>query len=1051
MKRILTIFLVMLSVSVFSQEKRITGNITGESGEPLLGVTVIVKGTARGTTSDFDGNYAITAKTGDTLIFTFIGMESKEVVVGDGVTMHVVLTNSSEELEEVVVVGYGSVRKSDLTGSVSSVKAEEISKSGAVGLDQALAGRAPGVLVTQSSGEPGAGASIRVRAVSSLNGSEPLYVIDGIPMDNTSAGGLGNQDVESSSMSPLSMINPSDIASVEILKDASSTAIYGSRGANGVILITTKKGKTGKGVITIEQEYGITEVPNFIDVLESNDYYILNREAFTNVGNAITEPEQIVRLDSARAGLIPSSNWQKTIIRTGTTSNTNVNFSGGNEEVRYLISSNLLNAKGVVESTDYKRASTRINLNANMSERFTVGTTINYSHVTSNQSAISTGVNNLRGATSAIVRALRAAPTTGLLADDEDEGIELWTPVTALEANRYNNLLTQFIGSVNAEYSFTDALSFKTTFTYQNRNTAQRYYQYNILPNNVAEGGRAKTGDVRVTTSSITNTLNFNKQLGKRNRINAVVGQSLESFETEGIYVSNYGFANDLLTYYDPGSATFFDPDVVRYSSNKLASVFGRVNYTYNNKYLFTLTGRYDGSSKFAANNKWAFFPAAAFAYKLSEENFLKNNESVSELKLRLSYGMAGNQAIGTYQSLDQYASGLTPFNEATTTIYYQNQLPSPNLTWETTTQLDAGIDMGFFRDRFTATLDYYKKTTDDLLFAGNRIPVQSGQGTFTENYGSLETNGYELAFNARLVSNDNFSWTLNGNIATGKTKVKDMASDYLFSGWDPGYISGGTQRLIIGEEIGSFFGYKRTGIAQFDDFVEFQGLSNQERVDLYQLTPNATYTFVDGYNGGYPSVSANARPGEQLYEDVTPDGEITGDDRTVIGHAQPDLTFGINNSFTIGGLDFSFFIDSQLGKDIANIQNYGLLDFSGRQGLAVTNDRWTPENPSTLWPRVDQGNNGSNLFSDRYIEDASFVRLQNITIGYNFSSKLTRKLNLNALRVYVSGSNIAIWTDYTGFSPDVSLRGSATTNLGHDYAGYPAGRVIRMGVNLKF
>ncbi|KJD35988.1 hypothetical protein PW52_05020 [Tamlana sedimentorum] len=1050
MKKLLIIFLVMLTFQAFSQEKSVSGSITDEEGQPLLGATVLIKGEAKGTVADFDGNYTLKAKPGNILVFSFIGSETKEITVSNQSTINVSLAKSDTILDEVVVVGYGSVKKSDLTGSVSSVKAEDLTKAGAVSLDQALAGRAAGVLVTQNSGEPGSGASIRVRAISSLNGSEPLYVIDGIPMDNTSASGLGDQDVESSSLSPLAMINPADIQSIEILKDASSTAIYGSRGANGVILITTKSGEIGKGVISIEQEYGITEVLNYIDVLKSNEFYILNREAFTNVGNELTE-ENLVKLDSARAGLLPNSNWQKTITRIGTTSNTNLSFSGGNKDLRYLISSNYLNAQGIVQDTDYKRASTRVNLNANISEQFKVGTSINYSHVTSNQRAISTGVNNLRGASSAFSRALRSFPTTGLLADDEDEGIELWTPLTALEGNRYNNTLTQMIGNINAEYYFTKALSFKTAFSYQNRNTAQRYYQLDIFPNNVAEGGRARTGDSRFTRSTVTNTLNLRKRLGRGTNINAVLGQSIESSESEGIIVSNYGFANDLLTYYDPGSATFYDPDRVTYTKTTLASFFGRINLTLNRKYLFTVTGRYDGASKFAANNKWAFFPAAAFAYKLSEENFIKDSDFINEMKLRVSYGTSGNQAIQPYQSLDQYASGLTPFNEASTTIYFASQLPNDNLTWETTTQLDLGLDLGFLKNKFRATFEYYEKITDDLLFTGNRIPVQSGFTTFTENFGSLETNGFEASVNANIINNPKFSWTLNANAATGKTIVRDMASDYLFSGWNPGFISGGTQRLIIGEEIGTFYGYKRTGIAQFDDFVEFQGLTDQERIDMYNADPSATYTFVDGHDRGYPTTDVSHRPGEQLYEDVTPDGSITEDDRTIIGQAQADITFGINNSFKIGDLDLSIFIDSQLGRDMAVVQNTGLLNFTGRQGLSVTQNRWTPENPSTIWPRVDQNNATNLLFSDRYIEDASFVRLQNVTIGYNLPKEITDKLNISALRIYASGTNLHIWSDYTGYSPDVSLRGSSTTNLGHDNAGYPAGRVIRMGVNLKF
>jgi TonB-linked SusC/RagA family outer membrane protein len=1051
MKKILTLFLVMLTLLVYSQEKNITGNVTDMAGTPLLGVTVLIKGSRKGTTTDFDGNYTIRAKPKDVLVFSYLGSETKEVTVGAKSTLNVSLSDTSMALEEVVVIGYGSVKKSDLTGSVSSIKAAEITKAGMVGIDQALAGKAAGILVTQNSGEPGAGASIRIRGVSSLNGSEPLYVIDGTPMDNTSAAGLGSQDLESSSSSPLSMINPANILSVEILKDASSTAIYGSRGANGVVLITTKSGKIGKGVITVDHDYGVTQISNYIDLLESNEYYINNREANVNAGTPNTEAN-IIKLDSARAGLLPNNNWQKTILRLGTTSNTSVGFSGGNEDVRYLISSNFLNAKGVVDRTDFTRVSTRVNVNANVTEKLKVAARMNYSHVTSNQRAISTGSNSIGGASSAISRALRAAPTTGLLASDEDEGIDLWTPLTALEANSYNNLLTQMIGSLDATYSFSKEFSWKTAFSFQNRNTAQRYYQFNILPDNYSAGGRAKTGDSRVTRTSWTNTLTFKKKIGKKNRLHALLGQSIESSESEGINVSNYGFANDLLTYYDPGSATFNDPDRVTYSSTKLASFFGRINYTINNKYLFTLTGRYDGASKFAANQKWAFFPAAAFGYKLSEENFLKDSNTISELKLRLTYGTSGNQAIRPYQSLDQYASGVTPFDETSTTYYAASQLPNPNLTWETTTQFDAGLDLGLFNGRFTTTLEYFNKITDDLLFSGNRIPVQSGQKTYTENFGTLETNGLEASFNARIISNDKFTWTLSGNATAAKTKVKALGSDYLFSGWDPGYISGGTQRLIIGEEIGTFYGYKRAGIAQFDDFVEFQGLTNEEQIALYNADPSrGDYTFVEGYTGGVPKNDETQRPGEQLYEDVNPDGIFNDEDRTLIGQAQADLIIGINNTFNIGNLDISFFIDSQIGKDLAVLQNGGLLAFDGRQALDVTVNRWTPENPSNIWPRLDSSNRSAEPWSDRYIEDASFIRLQNATIGYNFDSELARKFNISALRLYVSGTNLFTWTDYTGFSPDVSVRGSSTTNLGHDNAGYPQGRTIRMGINIKF
>ncbi|MEQ8556533.1 MAG: TonB-dependent receptor [Cyclobacteriaceae bacterium] len=1035
------------SLEIYLDQTTISGKVLDESGEALPGASVIEQGTDNGTITDGDGNFRLTVADDAVLTVSFVGFQRMEVPVAGKSEFSFRLKEDTEQLEEVVVVGYGAVKKSDLTGSVSSVKAEELTKLGAISFDQGLAGRAPGVVVTSSSGAPGAGASVRIRAVSSLNGSDPLYVIDGIPLETSSSSGLGNQDVESSSLSPLSMINPSDIESVEILKDASSTAIYGSRGANGVVLITTKKGRSGKGKIAIDHEYGVTEIIRFVDVLESNEYYLLNREAFVNAGNTLSSADSL-RLDSARMGLIPNSDWQQTIIRPGTQSNTNISFSGGSKDVTYLISGNILNSKGVVDMTDYKRISGRANLDAKVTENLKTGVTLNYTHVTSNSSSINTGVNSLRGATNPLTRATSASPTDGIPANDEENTDELWTPLISLRANSYDNLLTQFVGNIYAEYSFMEGLSFRTALSYQNRNTAQRYYQYNIIPDNVAEGGRARWGDSRDSRATVTNTINFFKTFGLHD-FGVVLGQSIEESEAESIRISNYGFANDLLTYYDPGSATFQDPDNTNFSENKLASFFGRINYTLAGKYLFTLTGRYDGSSKFAANNKWAFFPAAAVAYRLSEEPFLKNT-LVSNLKLRLSYGTSGNQAIGPYQSLDQYASGIQPFNEQNYTIYYAAQLPNANLSWETTTQSDLGLDFGLFDEKFSGTIDYYKKTTDNLLFTGNRIPVQSGFSTYTENGGTLETEGFEASLSAYAITRPNFTWTIRGNVSTGKTKVTALKSDNLFSGWNPGFISGGTQRLIIGEEVGAFWGLKEHGIAQFDDFEEFQGLSREEQIAMYHSDPNAIYTFVEGYSGGLPRDASRQRPGEQLYFDTNGDSTITDDDMKVIGYAQPDLILGITNTFEVRGFDFSFYIDGQFGQEIANLANFNLLNFTGGQALEVVNDRWTPENPSTVWPRLDNSN-GRALMSDRIIEDGSFIRLQNVTLGYNFPDQVLERFGATGLRLYVSATNLLMLTDYLGYSPDVSVRGSNALNLGHDNGAYPLSRLVRLGVSLKF
>ena len=579
----------------------------------------------------------------------------------------------------------------------------------------------------------------------------------------------------------------------------------------------------------------------------------------------------------------------------------------------------------------------------------------------------------------------------------------------------------------------------------------------NVLPEAYDRKGWAKTTNSRFVSKVFTNTLTYNNRFGK-GRLNAVLGQSLESRDYEDVRTSNYGFPNDLLTYFSPGTAEFNDPDVVYNFNSTMASFFGRVNYVYNNKFLLTLTGRYDGSSKFAANNKWGFFPAAAIGYTISEENFMQDIDAISNMKLRVSYGAVGNQALSEYQSLSQLSAGLVGMGnpsggESTTPIFVTSQLPNENLRWETTTQLDVGLDIGFLNNKYTATVDYYNKQTDDLLVVGNPIPAQSGFTSYTENVGAMETNGFEVGLVANIINTDKFSWSLSGTVSTGKTKITEMKGDYVQSGYNQGWVSGGTQRLIIGEEIGAFYGYTTAGIAQFNDFSEFQGLSTQEQIDLYNSDLTATYTFVDDYKGGLPRNTSRNRPGEQLFQDTDLDGGINEKDRSVIGRAQQDVSFGINNSFTIGDFDLSFFIDGQLGQDIVNVTNFSLLSYSSEQQLTTVRSAWTPENNSSMYPRLDQSNFGAPafLFSDRFIEDGSFVRLQNVSIGYNLPRGLLKKIKITNAKIYMSGTNLLTISDYTGFNPDVSLTGSNNLALGHDGAGYPVPRTFKLGVNLKF
>jgi TonB-dependent starch-binding outer membrane protein SusC len=1053
MKNSLTILFLVMAVFAYAQRQNISGKVTDSTGGVLPGVTVVVKGTTAGTITDINGTYSLqAAANAKTLVFSFVGMKTQEVDIAGRVVIDISLTEESVELDEVVAVGYGTMRKSDITGSVASVRADELSRAGTIGIDQALAGKASGVMVTQSSGVPGAGAFIKIRGINSMRGSDPLYIIDGVPLDNTNLSTMNSEQEASSQISPLSTINASDIESIEILKDASATAIYGSRGANGVIIITTKSGKAGLGKIEVIGEYGISNLPYQIELQDGNDYWLTVYEANFNANSLANV--NMAKVDSARAGLFPTINWQDAVFRQGKTQNYNLNLSGGTNDIKYLVSTNLFDAEGIVKKSDFTRVSGRINLDARVNKSVNLGTRINYAAIKSNQVNTTTNYLSNFGTNSIIMRALVTSPTTGLGAVDDDFGVEYYLPSTALEANNYENFISQFIGSMFLNFKLSKALSFKTDFSYQIRNANQRFYQKNLLPKAYSRSGWAKTNDSRVRLYSTTNTLNYAKKFGKH-RLDAVLGQSIEWFDNTAVITSNYGFANDILTYFAPQTALFMDPDAVQFSDSRLVSLFARANYSYADKFLMTFTGRADGSSKFAENNKFGYFPAVALGYRVSEEDFMKDMANLSNLKLRVSYGLSGNQAIQPYQSLDQYASNKQGFGngsggESFSPIYYPSQLPNPDLKWEQTAQLNAGLDFGLWGNRLSANIDYYNKQTSNLLVVGNRIPAHSGFTAFTENLGLMESNGFDFGLNVQIIEKADIKWNVNGILSTGKTKIKEMGVDYIESGYNQGWVTGGTQRLIIGEEIGAFYGYKRTGISQFEDFQEFQGLSMQEMIDLYSKNPMAVFTPIVNKNGN--KVIA-LRPGEQLHEDVDGNGLINELDRQIIGYAQPDVVFGFNSSLTYKNFEFNFNIDGQLGQDVCNVTNFQLLAFDNRQQLKLVRQRWSPDQPSQVYPRLYTGNTGAPSFkmSDRFLEDGSFVRIQNVTLAYNLSSSMVKKLNVSNAKVFISGSNLLTLTEYSGYNPDISLNGNNTQQMGHDNAGYPVARSFRFGINLQF
>jgi TonB-linked SusC/RagA family outer membrane protein len=1055
----------MLWASVLTaQQSTVTGTVTSsEDGSGLPGVNVMIKDSSIGTVTDLDGRYSLRVPTpDDILVFSSVGFLTQEIAVNGRSVINIVMDPDVKALDEVVVIGYGSVKKSDLTGAVSSVSSDDITKIGTISLENALAGRAPGVSVTQNSGVPGSGTSIKIRGANSMTGSDPLFVIDGVALDNSPIGNIVDSSEPARNISPLSMINPRDIVSIEILKDASATAIYGSRGANGVILVTTKQGRDGKGIVSLDVDIGVSEVGEYIDVLDANNFVLIREEAYTNAG--ISTDIRETYLDSAKNNLIPTSNWQDAIYRQGLTEDYNIGFQGGNKDLDYLLSVNYLNVKGVILESDFNRFTTRLNLNANLNPWLKVGTRLTISGIRSNEVNTASSYHFDRGQNSVVMRALIAAPTQSPYTEDGEiyageDGVVNYSPLVAIEANDYSNETFSAIGNLYATIKLAKHLRFRTSVSSQYRLTDLRFYQTADLPDAVTREGWARTSDRKVKLWQVDNTLTYDRSFSEHH-INAMVGMDMQNFETEVINTSNYGFPNDILTYYGMNIAEFNDPDFATYADSKLLSFFGRINYTFKDKYLVTFTGRSDGSSKFAANNKWAFFPAGALAYRLSSEPFMDNVEVISNAKVRASYGVSGNQALSPYQSLAQLSGNLIGMGSGTGTeqlvpVYYTSQLPNENLKWEPTKQLDIGLDLGLFEDRLSFVFDYYKKNTEDLLVVGFRVSAISGFNSATVNLGEMETRGVELGINAVIMDQEGFRWDASLNLSNAKTKIIDMGTDYIPSGYNQGWLGNGSQILIIGEELGTFWGYKRTRISQFEDFAEFyddQGnlKPEQELVEMYNANPSKRdYTPVAE---DYPSNLA-ARPGEQLYEDTNDDNVINDSDKQVIGHAQPEVVLGFRNEFRYRNFDLTIFVDGKYGNDIANINNLWLMGFNTNQQLTKVIDRWTPEASSEIYPRVSSENTGGSsfIFSDLFIEDGSYTRIQNITLGYTFNEKVLSRIKMNRLRIYAAVTNLYTFTNYSGYTPDVSIAGQDNLRMGHDSFLYPLPTTYRLGLNIGF
>ena len=1038
------------NLKISSVLQTITGQVTDLStNEPLPGVNILAKGTTTGTVTDIDGNYRLTVdEEVTTLVFSSIGFERIEEVINGRSVINLSLAPDIQSLSEVVVVGYGTQKKSDLTGSVASVTSEELARSTIASLDQGLAGRAPGVQVTQQTGQPGGATSIRIRGGNSINSSnEPLYVIDGFPYYNdnnaSSAGAIGGAPT----VNALATLNPGDIASIEILKDASATAIYGSRGANGVILITTKRGKAGQSTIDYQTYYGVQEVIKTIPVLNARQYAEFRNDAFVNA-QGLDGQGLPTYSDAEVAALGEGTNWQEEIFRTAPLQNHQLSFTGGTDDVQYAVSANYFDQEGIIINSGLERYSLRANLDAKLNQRMRLGNNFTASYITSDLARTGGGVNGTvgvqsPGAGNIIQDALFYNPvipvrdengnyTSDNASDTRGEGGGNQANTPNGNPVAFANLATQESNTVRlldnlfVEYDFLENLTLKVSLgadVFVNKENS--YLPSTIIQGATAPNGAASVGTLTSYSWLNENTLSYNKSLAGGHDISLLAGVTAQKYWSDAVSTNARDFATDVTTVYSLGAATTLDPAFSQYNQWTLFSYLFRANYSYNAKYLFTFSGRVDGSSRFGPNNKYGFFPSAAFAYRLSDENFIKDIEVIDDLKLRVSAGITGNQEIPTYRALSILAPQRYAFeNSAPVVGFAPSRLGNPDIKWETTSQVDVGVDLALFSGRINVTSDLYYKRTDDLLLEV-QLPFSSGFANAFRNIGSVENRGLELGINTVNIDRA-FGWTTSFNIAFNRNKVLDFGDEQeRFIGTDYNLLKGQAIGVIrVGEPIGNFVGYINDGI-----------IRNQAELDA---APKSGNDFV----------------GSRRFVDLDGDGEINDADRTIIGNALPKFTGGIQNNFRYKNFDLDVFFQFNYGNEIFNMTQLELEFLNGRQNNATTVlDRFQPGvNEDTDVARA--GNPPYVYFRQahtRWIEDGSFLRLRNLTFGYNLP---TSKLGIDWLRtarVYFSAQNLWLLSDYRGYDPEVNINPQSNTLLGIDYASYPSAKVYTFGVNLGF
>ena len=1036
--------LLIFPIILFAQSKAITGTVVDENKMPLPGASILVKGLNIGSSTDFDGNFSLNVpETGEVLVVSYLGYMTKELVISKNLTFNIQLDIDTNTLDEIVVVGYGTQRKSDITGSVTSVKVDAIAVAQNSTIDALLQGRAAGVQVTQNAGSPGSGVSVKIRGASSLRGNnEPLYVIDGVII--SSAGeDASNASADANSLEEtqngLNGINPRDIESIEVLKDASATAIYGSRGANGVILITTKKGKSGKTSIQAYVNTSVSEITERYDILDALGYANYQNEALAVNGgdprfSIIGEDIFPIAADGTVSDTAAEQhNWHDEIYKQGFSKSAGASFSGGTEKGNFYASVGYNDQGGIVENSRLKNGNFSINLNQDLSDKLTINTKLNAFYSTGNFAQDGDRAGGQRSFVGNILR-YPTLVTNGGTFDNED-GIS--SPFTWVNDFQDTSEESRFIGSLALTYKFNiKGLKYKLQAGGNIRNKERRRFYGLTTFQGSSTNGSLSISNLESKSYQINNLLTYNRTFNKKHRINAVIGMTYDVRDIKNTLYAVNDFSTTEFGVDQPiyGQQISRPLDVLPLKS-QLLSYLSRVNYSFDNKYIITGTFRADGSSKFSKENRYSYFPSFSLAWRANNENFLKNSDTINDLKFRIGWGMTGNQGISAYQTFANYGPTLYGnLDEGTSIGFVPLNVSNPNLKWETTKQLNFGLDFGLWKNRVTGTLDIYDKQTDDLLL-NQPLGPSSGFTSLLVNRGSINNKGVELTLSGTLINKNDFSIDLGGNIAFNKSKIQNLggsSEDIYINGTlenrvfyrgqnisTGNYFRAPANIFMEGEQIGLFYGYETDGIYQTEDDITVSG----------------------------------AQAGDVRIVDQDGDDTITEADRTLIGNPNPDFVYGGYLNMNYKRLSLSVQINGVYGNEIVNGNLIQLGTAEGRTANVLSeayNNAWRPDAQSNSYPRVGYlGESGSPAITDRIIEDGSFLRISNITLGYDIPVEKTNVFS--SANVYVSGMNLFTFTDYSGYNPEITNFMNNGNVVGVDWNGFPNAQTIMLGLNLKF